>query len=360
MTNLIEGAFKHQKGDFELDVAFKLPARGITALFGHSGCGKTTLLRCIAGLEQTQGFLMVNDHCWQDERFFLPVHKRPLGFVFQEASLFTHLNVEQNLSYGYKRIPASARKITMEQAIGWLGIANLLSRSPEHLSGGERQRVAIARTLLTSPSLLLMDEPLSALDEKSKQEIFPYLSRLHDELSIPILYVSHSVKEVARLADNIIWMDAGKIKDTGSVQAVLTNLELAITFEEDASSVLDSTVIGHEKDYHLTILESHFGRLWVKQMDKREGERVKVNIPARDVSLSKDKEENSSILNIWKATIVEMADAGPGQVIIKLCGSQAADQQPLLARITKKSREKMQLAIGQQLYARIKSVGLLE
>ena len=197
----IDARFRLDWPGFSLDVDLALPGRGVTALFGHSGSGKTTLLRCIAGLERAaQGRLAVDGEVWQDAGSWLPPHQRPIGYVFQEASLFAHLTVLGNLRYGMKRI-SGAQRVSLDHAIELLGIGHLLDRKPDRLSGGERQRVGIARALAVSPRLLLMDEPLAALDLKRKQEILPYLERLHDELSIPVLYVSHSPDEVARLAD---------------------------------------------------------------------------------------------------------------------------------------------------------------
>lgn len=203
---------------FGLDVDLQLPGRGVTALYGHSGSGKTTCLRCIAGLERAdQGFIQVNDEVWQDSdnKVFVAPHKRALGYVFQEASLFPHLSVLANLEFGLKRIPKPQRRVDMAHASELLGISHLLDRHPQHLSGGERQRVGIARALLTSPKLLLMDEPLAALDAQRKSEILPYLQRLHDELDIPVLYVSHSQDEVARLADHIVLLSHGKALASG-------------------------------------------------------------------------------------------------------------------------------------------------
>jgi molybdate transport system ATP-binding protein len=356
----IEAQFYARLGSFTLDVDLILPGRGVTALFGHSGSGKTTLLRSIAGLEHFDGRLQVNGNRWQDADTFMPVHQRPIGYVFQEASLFPHLSVKRNLAFGFRRIPGKARQVQMEQVIDWLGIEHLLERRPQRLSGGERQRVAIARALLTSPQLLLMDEPLSALDDRSKKEILPYLERLHDELAIPVLYVSHSLKEVARLADHMVWMEAGRALDSGPLQQVLTNMELAVSHEEEAAAVMETVVAGHDEHYHLTALDSRFGRLWVKPLKADIGDKVRVSIPARDVSLSLEREEKSSILNIWEAVVIEIADAEPGQVMVKLCCPENAGNQPLLVRITAKSRDNLHLMEGSRVYARIKSVGLLE
>ncbi len=356
----IRAEIKTKLGEFSLDVSLDIPGRGITALFGHSGSGKTTILRAIAGLEPFEGTLCIGEENWQRGRKVLPVHQRPLGYVFQEASLFPHLSVRDNLLFGYKRIAKKSRQLTLEQVSEWLGLGALLERRPQRLSGGERQRVAIGRALLSSPKLLLMDEPLSALDEQSKRDILPYLERLHDYLPIPVLYVSHSLTEVARLADHMVWLKGGRVVDSGSVQAMLTKMELALSHGDEAAAVLDTVVVGHDEAYHLTALDCRFGRLWVKAMEKRLGESVRVRIPARDVSLSLEKETQSSILNIWRAEVVDIAAAEPGQVLVKLCCPERQGEQPLLARITSKSHDRLGLRIGMTLYARIKSVGLLE
>ena len=205
MTEGIRARIDLSFDGFTLDVDLSLPGRGVTAFFGPSGSGKTTLLRCVAGLQSTQrGFISVNGETWQDEQTFVPVHQRPLGYVFQEASLFGHLSVRKNLEYGLHRVPTDKRRVALQDVVDLLGIGPLLRRSCESLSGGERQRVAIARALAVSPRLLLMDEPLASLDGARKQEILPYLERLHDNLDIPVLYVSHSPDEVARLADHVV------------------------------------------------------------------------------------------------------------------------------------------------------------
>ena len=356
----IQATVKSALGEFSLDVTLDIPARGITALFGHSGSGKTTILRAIAGLESFEGELYVGDEPWQQGKRVLPVHKRPLGYVFQEASLFPHLSVKENLLFGHKRVDKKSRQLTLEQVSEWLGLGQLLQRRPQRLSGGERQRVAIGRALLSSSKLLLMDEPLSALDEQSKREILPYLERLHDYLPIPVIYVSHSLTEVARLADHMVWLKAGRVVDSGSVQAMLTKMDLALSHGDEAAAVLDTVVAGQDEKYHLTALDCRFGRLWVKAMEKRIGEAVRVRIPARDVSLSLEEETQSSILNIWRAEVVDIAAAGEGQMLIKLCCPERVGEQPLLARITNKSFDRLGISLGMQLYARIKSVGLLE
>lgn len=347
-------------GHFSLQVELDLPGRGVTALFGHSGSGKTSLLRGIAGLQGFTGRLRVNGQTWQDAQTLLPVHRRPIGYVFQEASLFAHLDVARNLDFGLRRVPPAQRRVELAQVVEWLGIESLMGRRPEHLSGGERQRVAIARALLTSPQLLLMDEPLSALDEQSKREILPYLERLHDSLAIPVLYVSHSLAEVTRLADHMVWLEGGRVRDQGSLQQVMSNMDLALAHESEAAAVMDTTVVEHDDHYHLTALDCVFGRLWVKRLHKNKGSPVRVSIPARDVSLALETEAKSSILNVWEAVVIEIANAEPGQVMVKLCCPQQVGRQPLLARITARSRDHLGLQEGSRVYARIKSVGLME
>jgi molybdate transport system ATP-binding protein len=209
MTEGVEGRFGGRLGSFVLDAEFSMPPTGVTALSGPSGSGKTSLLRCIAGLTRLPGQLRVAGEVWQDDRTFLPAHRRPIGVVFQEPSLLAHLAVRGNLDYGARRSPA--RGTSFDDVVDLLGLAPLLDRSTTHLSGGERQRVALGRALLSQPRLLLMDEPLSSLDAASKAEILPYLDRLHRELSIPTLYVSHDAGEIARLADQVIYMREGRI-----------------------------------------------------------------------------------------------------------------------------------------------------
>jgi molybdate transport system ATP-binding protein len=234
---LIQASFVLQRGEFTLDASFSSPAHGVTALFGPSGSGKTSLLRCIAGLEHASGRLNINGEVWQSDTTFVPTHKRPLGFVFQEASLFPHQSVRTNLEYGYKRIKPSERKVQVEQVVEWLGLGSLIGRGdPAQLSGGERQRIAIGRALLTSPRILLMDEPLSALDAASKQDILPYLERLHRELNIPVLYVSHAVDEVARLADHLMLLEKGRVVASGELHANLARLYLPIAYFDDAGA----------------------------------------------------------------------------------------------------------------------------
>jgi molybdate transport system ATP-binding protein len=345
---------------FALDVDLVLPERGITALFGPSGSGKTTVLRCVAGLERAQkGFLSVAGEIWQDEgtRFFLPTHKRPLGLVFQEASLFAHLSVRQNLEYGMKRVGNAGEDF--DACVDLLGIRSLLGRDPERLSGGERQRVAIARALLARPRLLLMDEPLAALDMKRKREILPYLETLHDKLEIPVLYVSHVPDEVARLADHLVLLENGQVAASGPLIETLARADLPMAFAEDAGVVIAATVAAHEAD-GLTRLEFPGGQIHVALRDKIPGSRVRCRIKASDVSLALAAHEDTSIINLLPARVKTVVAADiPGHVLAQLKLTGAADAPLLLARITERSRTALALSPGREVIAQIKSVALL-
>ncbi|MBF3186257.1 molybdenum ABC transporter ATP-binding protein, partial [Pseudomonas aeruginosa] len=249
--------FRRAYPGFELDIDLALPGRGVTALFGHSGSGKSTCLRCIAGLEKAaEGEVTINGETWQDSRrnLFVAPHRRALGYVFQDANLFRHLTVRRNLAFGLKRIAAAERRVELEQACALLGIEHLLERMPERLSGGEQQRVGIARALLTSPRLLLMDEPLASLDLKRKGEILPYLERLHEELDIPVLYVSHSPDEVARLADHLVLLENGKVRASGPIGETLARVDLPLALDDDAGVVIEGTVSDHDPAYGLLTL----------------------------------------------------------------------------------------------------------
>ena len=346
---------------FALDVDLHLPGRGVTALYGHSGSGKTTCLRCIAGLERAEeGFVQINDEVWQDSRtgLFVPPHKRALGYVFQEASLFAHLSVRANLEFGLKRIPRAQRRVDMAQASELLGISHLLDRHPQHLSGGERQRIGIARALLTSPSLLLMDEPLAALDSKRKGEILPYLERLHDELDIPVLYVSHAQDEVARLADHIVLLSDGKALASGPIGGTLARLDLPMALGDDAGVVINGSVSAYDDHYQLLTLQlpDSAQHLRVAHAPLALGKALRVKVQARDVSLSLQAEEASSILNRLPVTVTQEIPAdNSAHVLVRL----EADGTPLLARITRFSRDQLQLHPGQRLWAQIKAVAVL-
>lgn len=348
------------RDNFTLDATFSVPARGITALFGPSGCGKTTLLRAIAGLEKNaRGMFRIGETVWQNETTFLPTHQRALGYVFQEASLFSHLSVQQNLEYGFIRIPVEQQRIPFEQAIDLLGLEPLLSRNPTQLSGGERQRVAIARALLTSPQLLLMDEPLSALDHQRKQEILPFFERLHSELDIPILYVSHAPDEVARLADFLVLLDDGRVQASGPIAEMLTRADLPLAHDHDAGAIIEATVRNIDDEFHLAQLQFSGGQLSIPNQQLTVGDAVRVRILARDVSLTLQQQTGTSILNILPATVEELVEDHVSQTKAQLMVRLNAGGVPLLSRITRKSAETLALAPGKAVYAQIKAVSLL-
>lgn len=356
MSTDIEVKFKLKRGSFALDVDLNLPDRGISALYGPSGCGKTTLLRALAGLDRyPDGYLKVGSRIWQEPGVFIPPHQRPLGYVFQEASLFPHLNVLQNIEYGLKRILASQQKVSLQHAVELMGIDQLLQRKPHELSGGERQRVAITRALAVSPELLLMDEPLAALDLDRKQEILPYIESLHEALAIPIMYVSHSPDEVARLADHLVVLDAGEVQASGPIYDMLTRLDVSLSQAGDAEALVDATVAEHDETFHLSYLDSAAGRFTVPYKNLTLGTTVRLRIAARDVSLTLSPQFGTSILNIFPATIDEIIPTGEAQVTIRLLAGGI----PILARITQKSVSVLDLERGKSVYAQAKTVALL-
>jgi molybdate transport system ATP-binding protein len=353
----IRAAVKLDYPGFSLDVELDLPGHGVTALFGPSGCGKTTLLRCIAGLERFgRGHLVVNGETWQSDTLFMPTHLRPLGYVFQEANLFDHLSVRRNLQYGQSRVAQAQRRVDFDHVTRLLGIDHLLDRMPQGLSGGERQRVAIARALLASPRLLLMDEPLAALDVKRKQEILPYLERLHAELDIPVLYVSHAPDEVARLADHIVVMDSGRAVAVGPLTETLARLDLPIQLGEDVGVVLDAAVAERDAAWHLARVEFPGGSLWVRDAGHALGDPVRVRILARDVSIALQPVSGTSIQNCLPAIVEQMAgDHHPALSLMRL----RVGPSPLLARLTQRSAVGLGLAPGNAVWVQIKAVALI-
>ncbi|QXP83770.1 molybdenum ABC transporter ATP-binding protein [Methylococcus sp. Mc7] len=353
----IRARFRVDWPGFRLDVDLALPGRGVTALFGHSGSGKTTLLRCIAGLERASpGHLAFNGEVWQDERTWVPTHRRPLGYVFQEASLFPHLTVLGNLRFGMKRASAQ-RRVGLDQAVELLGIGHLLDRRPDRLSGGERQRVAIARALAVGPRILLMDEPLAALDLKRKQEILPYLERLHDELDIPVMYVSHSPDEVARLADHLVAMEEGRVIAAGPLKETLARLDLPIRLGEDAGAVLDAVVGERDESWHLARVDFPGGSLWTRDRGIPVGRRIRVRVLARDVSLARQRQEETSVLNLLRGRVDAIEDEDhPGLALVRV----RVGESPLLARLTKRSASALGIVRGQEVWVQVKSVALME
>lgn len=357
MNTPISARFKLEYDSFRLDVDLSLPATGVTVLFGPSGSGKTTLLRCIAGLQRaSQGFLQINGEVWQDSAcgVFIPTHKRALGYVFQEANLFPHLTVKGNLQFGLKRVGKSHSKQLMH-ILELLGIAHLLDRMPSRLSGGERQRVAIARALALQPEILLMDEPLAALDYKRKQEILPYLGSLHRELRMPVLYVSHSQQEVAQLADHLVIMDEGKVLASGALSATLSRLDVPLAQDRNASTVWEVMVVGHESEYHLTHVSFDGGEISLPSFAAKLGTPLRLQIFARDVSITLQEPNTTSILNVLPATVTGIADDDSGHSVVRLL----VGSHPLLAHITQKSAKLLGLQNGMSVYVQIKGTSIL-
>jgi molybdate transport system ATP-binding protein len=357
----ITARFRGTIGRFQMDVVFTAPARGVTALFGPSGCGKTTILRCIAGLQRLPGgFLSVDGQVWQDDRVFQPPHRRPVGYVFQEASLFPHLSVRRNLTYGLHRSRAREMVVRFDDVVSLLGLGPLLDRAPERLSGGERQRVAVGRALLAQPRLLLMDEPLSALDRRSKDEILPYLEALHEMLSIPMLYVSHDLAEVERLADHLVLLSDGAVLACGPLAEIQSDPGLPLARMPEAGVALEATVQAFDIRYGLTTLNVDGGRLLVPGRAGDLGRRRRVLIAASDVSLAKQPPVESTILNTLSSRIVgaEAQDEIQINVVVRL--GQDGQGARLIARITRKSWDRLDLARGSLVYVQVKSVALAD
>jgi molybdate transport system ATP-binding protein len=350
---------------FQLNLDIQLPGQGITAIFGPSGSGKTTFLRAVAGLDKNpKGRIQIGTNIWQDTKqgVYLPTWQRPLGYVFQESSLLPHLSVTENLNFGLKRALKSASSAqteankALQASVELLGIGSLLQRMPNELSGGERQRVAIARVIAMQPQLLLMDEPLASLDAARRQEIFPWLARLRDELKMPMLYVTHSAEEVTRLADHLVVLDQGHVKAQGSVSAVLTQVVNPVVVGEDAGALIAGCIGAVDAQWHLSRVDFDGGCIWMRDAGLPVGKAVRIRILARDVSLATSEPTNTSIQNQLRGTIQSItSDAHPSQVMVVLkCG---ADE--VLARVTKRAVDELSLQVGQYVWAQVKSVALV-
>lgn len=348
-------ALRHHFAGFQLDVAFDAPP-GVTALFGRSGSGKTTVVNAVAGLlRPDDGRIAAGDTVLLDtgRGLSMPPHRRRIGYVFQDARLFPHLSVRQNLLYGrwFARRGAGAE---FEQIVDLLGVGALLHRRPGALSGGERQRVALGRAILSNPRLLLMDEPLAALDEARKAEILPYLERLRDRLGLPILYVSHSPAEVARLATTVVMLESGRVRAAGPAAQVLADPQIAPGFgRHEAGAIVTATLAGTEPD-GLARIETAAGPLWLPAVAAPAGSLLRLRVLARDVMLATTRPEGLSALNILPVTVTGLAADGDSDMLV----SVALGDQPLLARITRRSVGRLGLAPGQAVFALLKSVAL--
>ena len=352
---MIECKIKVQLESFTLDANFSIPDRGITVVFGPSGSGKTTLLRAIAGLEKSdKGFLKIGDSVWQKGEDFLATHKRQIGYVFQDAALFDHLDVKGNLNFVIKRA-IGLKEDFIESIHNLLEIKTLLNRKTTQLSGGERQRVAIARALLTNPKILLLDEPLSALDLKRKNEILPYLDSIHNDLEIPILYVTHSQDEMSRLADHLLLIEDGNIIGSGPVNDMLTRFDMPLSHGGDAVSIIEAEVLKRDSEFNLMHLDFLGGQFIVPDNSFPVQTKVRIRVVARDVSLTKSKQVDTSILNIFPAMVQEIVNEGEAQVMVRLQIKETI----LLACITRKSSYKLRLEKGSEVFVQVKSVAIL-
>jgi len=346
------------QAEFTLKVGASLPGQGVTAVFGRSGSGKTSLLRCLAGLQrQVKGHLTVAGQCWQKDGFFLPCHKRPLGYVFQEASLFPQMTARANLTYAIKRTPKPQSSDLYQQVLALMAIESSLDRYPAQLSGGERQRLAIARALLIQPRLLLMDEPLASLDQSRKQEILPYLEKLSASFNIPIIYVTHSIAEVARLADHMLGLEQGRLVAQGGVTEVLAGLDQPLDLGEELGAVFQAEVLERDTQWDLIRVGFAGGELWLQDTGEPLGQSIRVRVLARDVSLTLSPHQDTSILNRLETQIKELArdKRDPGMVLVDL----KLGETHLIARLTRRSAEQLQLAPGQTVWAQIKSAALV-
>lgn len=341
---------------FALRLDCVIPERGITAIYGPSGSGKSTLLDCIAGLRQPgpNSLIQFRGETWQEGEHCTAPWDRRIGYVFQDARLFPHLNVQANLDYALER-SATPGNISTDQVIAWLQLENLLTSAPDMLSAGQKQRVAIGRALLSSPRLLLLDEPLANLDHAASQQCLGCLQRLGEELDLPMLYVSHDIEEVSQLADHLLLLDQGQLVDQGSLLELCSRLDTRLSHEEQAAAIAVGTISRHDEDYGLTELNLEDQPLYVRHLPQEPGQSRRVRIPARDVSVCLQRPLDSSILNILPVTLTEIESSGDARILLRL----ALGSQYLLARITRKSAADLHLQVGDKLFAQIKSAALL-
>ncbi|MBB4120919.1 molybdenum ABC transporter ATP-binding protein [Martelella radicis] len=354
---MLKARFEGALGAFALNAEFEFPQNGVTGIFGPSGCGKTTLLRCFAGLEHLRnGAFSIDGQTWQDARRFRPAHRREVGYVFQHANLFQHLTVRDNLRFAIKRARAENTG-RFDELTSLLGLGDLLERMPGRLSGGERQRVGIARALLSAPRLLLMDEPMSALDLQARQDIFPYLENLRNTLSIPVLYVTHAPEEVARFTDHLVVMREGKVIGAGPTPDTLARLDLPLAHERRAGIAVDARIADIDLKWHLALAKFDGGALWISDAGKAVGERVRLMIQARDVSIALIENPKVSIVNRIPATIrqISRSEDPSVQVVTLEMGSTV-----IMARVTARSSYLLDLKPGMTVFAQIKSVAMVD
>lgn len=352
MSANISVRYRLRRRDFSLDVDAEIPMQGITGVFGESGAGKTALLRCIAGLERgAVGRLAIADDIWQDDKVSRPVHDREIGYVFQEPRLFAHLSVRQNIEYGRRR--GRRDDVGFDEAVGLLGLSHLLDRRVDTLSGGEAQRVAIARALLRSPRVVLMDEPIASLDRARRDEILPFLDRLHAALSIPVIYVSHSIEEVIRLCDYLLVMQHGRVVASGDIQDVLLRADLPLLGGEEAGTIIQANAVDHDASDGLTRIAFEGAEMWVPGKYES-GAPLRLRIRANDVSICRERPAASTVMNTLPATIESIRNDGESSELVQL----AVGPEHVLARVTRRSRALLDLKPGERVLAQIKSVAV--
>ncbi|MDD9892553.1 MAG: molybdenum ABC transporter ATP-binding protein [Gammaproteobacteria bacterium] len=335
---------------FSLNAEFTTASKGVTALFGHSGCGKTSILRAIAGLDKhANSHITFNAQTWQSSSTFVASHQRRIAYVFQDSLLFPHLDVMENIRFGETKADKS---LALEEILDLLQIGPLLKKPINSLSGGEKQRVAIARALNASPQLLLMDEPLAALDGKAKLRLLSILQSLQQRLDIPMLYVSHSVPEVARLADHLVYLNEGSVIASGNTAELLTDLKLPLAHATEAGAMLNAAVVDQKRD--LLVVDTAVGQLLLPAHDGPVPKELRLHIAARDVSIALSKPQDSSILNILPATITDITPESNGQALLQL----QAETGRFLAKISQTSLQRLSLNKGAHVYAQIKGIAL--
>jgi molybdate transport system ATP-binding protein len=347
-------ALRHDFGGFALDIAFTAPGAGVTALFGPSGAGKSSVILAVAGLLRTAGRIVAGEAVLQDDRkgVFVAPERRRVGVVFQDARLFPHLNVAANLRYGLRR--AGPGPIGFADIVALLGLEGLLARRCFTLSGGERQRVAIGRALLAQPRLLLMDEPLASLDSPRKAEILPYLQSLKNELKIPILYVTHAMDEVVRLADHLVLIEAGRTLAAGGLSAMTARADLPLAAREDAGAVLGATIDSHAPERGLSALRLGPDLLWVPQMQGAPGRAVRLRMPAREIILARGSPGETSVHNVLRGTVRTVEPVAPHAALVEVQLAGGV----VLARVTRDAVDRLNIATGQDIQAMVKSVSV--
>lgn len=351
---LLQLHYEVERDEFKLDVAVSLPLHGITGVYGASGAGKTTLLRCIAGLEQpTVGGLSVAGEALHDENTNVPTHEREIGYVFQEPRLFRHLDVRSNIEYGMRRRKRNSGP-GVDEVVALLGLEHLLGRRSWELSGGEAQRVAIARALLRAPRFVLMDEPLASLDDARKQEILPFLDRLHAESSVPIVYVSHNIDEICRLCDHLIVLDQGQVAASGDLQSVLVRLDVPALAGDEAGAIIAGKLTQFDENFELSLVKCAGAEFWLPGKLGTIGDSLRLRIRASDISICRDRPARSSILNLIDVSVIDVQDThGPTQLV-----RIAAGKNELIARITRRSCEELNLQPGDAVVAQVKAAAV--